>query len=307
MPNYEPMQRGYSALWDRARVDRAAEARKAAQRIFANKTRYKAITAKTGIPYHTIGSKHYRESNLNFATHLHCGDPLTRRTVHVPKGRPATGSPPFTFEFSAIDALTMPPHRLEQVKRWSVERTLYEDEKYNGWGYLGKGNSPYVWSGTTVYTGGKYVADHVYSSTVKDSQLGTAAIYIELAKIDPEVAKALKDREGNPPQDVVDEQLSNNTKKEKRAGTAAASEATVSGTTKATEDTHHWSVAKGIILPIAIGLGVAIMIVCLLSYLKKRKSIPAQVAQKWSLDYADPIVEHVRSQRKKRRMRRKQS
>jgi len=39
----------------------------------------------------------------SFKLHLHNGDPLTARTVNVPKGRPKTGQPPFAWGISAKD------------------------------------------------------------------------------------------------------------------------------------------------------------------------------------------------------------
>lgn len=305
-PTFAASSLGYGNMWDKAVVNRTAEAQKAARTALANKSRYKAITARTGIPYDTIASKHMRESSFNFGTHLHNGDSLARRTVQVPKGRP-TGNPPFTFEDSAVDALTMAPHSLNLVKRWSVERRLYEDEKYNGWGYIGKGNSPYLWAGTSLYIGGKYIADHVYSPTAKDSQLGTVAFYKKLIEIDPEVARAFKDREASPPQDVHDEQLKNQTQKEKRIGGAAAAETTVSGTTKVTVDAPGYTVAMGILLPAAIGIGLAIVAIAILSYLKKRKTVPALVNEKWASvsALADEITKPKRVTHTKKMAKRK--
>lgn len=52
-------------------------------------------------------------------------------------------------------------NQLEQVAGYA--------EKYNGFGYRNKGvSSAYVWAGTEAYTGGMYVADHVFSRTKKD-------------------------------------------------------------------------------------------------------------------------------------------
>jgi lysozyme family protein len=68
------------------------------------------------VPWELIAALHEREAGGSFKGHLHNGDPLTGRTYHVPAGRPAKGSPPFTWEASAIDALTMAPHSLDQVK-----------------------------------------------------------------------------------------------------------------------------------------------------------------------------------------------
>ncbi len=50
-------------------------------------------------------------------------------------------------------------------------------EHYNGLGYRNKGlASPYVWSGTTTYKGGKYVADGQFSASAFDKQLGVAVM-----------------------------------------------------------------------------------------------------------------------------------
>jgi lysozyme family protein len=67
----------------------------------------------------------------NFNRHLHNGDPLTSRTVHVPAGRPKSGTPPFTWEQSAVDALAY--DGLTQVTDWSIEHVAYVFENFNGW------------------------------------------------------------------------------------------------------------------------------------------------------------------------------
>ena len=59
------------------------------------------------MPWYVVGLIHTMESSGNFAAHLHNGDPLSARTTHVPAGRPKAGAPPFTWEESATDALTM--------------------------------------------------------------------------------------------------------------------------------------------------------------------------------------------------------
>jgi lysozyme family protein len=78
-------------------------------RIFdpLNLAQYQHVEARTGVPAYVVGIIHSLEASLSFTTHLHNGDPLTARTVHVPAGRPPTGNPPFQWFDSAIDALTM--------------------------------------------------------------------------------------------------------------------------------------------------------------------------------------------------------
>lgn len=159
-------------LPSRARlVDRAA------RYIIAHRSEYDAVEKATGVPWFMVGAIHWRESSGDFRGCLHNGDKIIgtgRKTYHVPAGR----GPFWTWHASAIDALTMPPHSLHRVPDWSIERVLYETEKYNGWGYWyhGDHSSAYLWAGTNIDHGGKYVADHVWSSSAKDNQQGAAAI-----------------------------------------------------------------------------------------------------------------------------------
>ena len=148
----------------------------AAQEIKNGQVAYKSLEAKTGVPWYMIGMLHYRESDCNFGTNLANGDSLRRRTVHVPAGRPPGGTPPFTFEYAAIDALKY--EGFDKVEGWSIERVLYSMEQYNGWGYRTHGvPSAYVWAGTNQYHSGKYVSDGVFSPYVVDTQLGCAGIF----------------------------------------------------------------------------------------------------------------------------------
>lgn len=147
-------------------------------RILSNRQRYEAVDEKTGVPWYVIAGLHNMESSGSFQMHLHEGSSLKFRTRYVPKGRPITGNPPFTWEYSAIDALTFDKMGLV---RWSeLDATLYASERYNGIGYLKYHPTvptPYLWSYTTVERPGKYVADGKWSSTARSSQVGIAAIW----------------------------------------------------------------------------------------------------------------------------------
>jgi len=144
-------------------------------KIKANKSRYERVYEVTKVPWPVIAAIHYRESGNSFARHLHNGDPLTARTTHVPPGRPKKGNPPFSWEESAIDALTM--QGLHKIVDWSIENTLVLLEKYNGLGYKKKGlPSPYLWSWTDKYKSGKYVADGKFDPKAIDAQCGVAPI-----------------------------------------------------------------------------------------------------------------------------------
>jgi len=149
--------------------------------IMANKSKYQEVTKITGVPWEFIGIVHSLEGDLNFNTHLHNGDSLQRRTSNVPAGRPIAGNPPFSWTASAIDALKM--KGLHLIKEWSLSRYCYELERYNGFGYRlyhSSTLSPYLWSGTNLYTRGKYVKDGKWSSIAVSQQSGAIPILLEL-------------------------------------------------------------------------------------------------------------------------------
>lgn len=165
-------------------------------KINKGKIRYEAMQQKTGVPWFFIGVIHYMEAGCDFTKHMHNGDPLSRRTVQVPAGRPkAPLYPPFTWEQSAFDALQY--EGLTTVKDWSLPQMLYLFEKYNGFGYRNKGiNSPYLWSMSNHYTQGKYVADGRYDPNAVSKQAGAAIILYRVMEKNNILTKYLKTAAG---------------------------------------------------------------------------------------------------------------
>ncbi len=147
---------------------------------------------KNGVPALIIFGFHVRESDASMRCHLHEGSPLTHRTKYVPKGRPLQWNPPDDWYTSALDALYDYEH-LER-KEWDRgEAALDAAESYNGTGYRHKGMpSPYLWSGTTAYQRGKYVADGRFDSQAVDKQIGVAAILLRARERGLEIPKALQ-------------------------------------------------------------------------------------------------------------------
>lgn len=183
MPQFDSVETGYHNLWeemDYAHPGMSRDTVIAAIDVIIAKglqgrSQYEAVEKAIGVPWYWVLGVHYRESNFNFKTHLHNGDSLDGYTFHVPAGRPQVGhGPPFQWFESAIDALTM--RGLDKIKDWTVERDLYEDEGYNGWGYFGRLNTPYVWSWSSLYSGGKVLRDHGPIENVYDQQCGIAVI-----------------------------------------------------------------------------------------------------------------------------------
>tara|TARA_R110002020_G_C16308067_1_gene773592 strand:+ start:1015 stop:1662 length:648 start_codon:yes stop_codon:yes gene_type:complete len=171
--------------WDQAGV-RPSQQRKVAKvvdRIMRNIDRYKLVDSKTNVPWYVLSGLHNMESSGSFRHHLHEGSPLYGRTKCFPKGRPKTGSPPFTWEESAIDAITY--DKLGKVDWGQLDDTLYACERYNGTGYLRYHKStpsPYLWATTTIEKPGKYISDGKWSSTARSKQVGVAAIFKEMEK-----------------------------------------------------------------------------------------------------------------------------
>ncbi|MGC1470426.1 MAG: hypothetical protein WA793_13715 [Sphingorhabdus sp.] len=143
--------------------------------------RYEKVGAQTGVPWYFIAVTHGLEASFNFRAHFHNGDfPLSARTRQVPAGRPTKWLPPSDWESSAKDALRL----LGYVGQsdWSLERTLYRLEAYNGLGYRGLGvPTPYLWSFSNHYERGKFVADGKFSHTAKSQQCGAAVLLKLLA------------------------------------------------------------------------------------------------------------------------------
>ena len=167
----------YVDLWRSCKIrpSRAAEVDKIVDRIVAHKDRYRKAGKPHGVPWHVVAVIHQLEGSGNFKTHLHNGDPLTARTVHVPKGRPKNGRPPFTWEASAADALAF--DGLGRWKNWTLPGTLFALERFNGFGYRPKRiHSPYLWSFSNQYSKGKFVGDNLFSPTAVSQQCGAAVL-----------------------------------------------------------------------------------------------------------------------------------
>ena len=161
------------------------------KKINEGKSKYEdvAATLGNGIHWWFIGVVHFMEAGLFYPNHsryhLHCGDTLTGRTTHIPKGRPKanpgngkfppSSSNPYSWKESALDALSFMGY--DKIKDWSIENCLNLFEKYNGLGYKKRGlPSPYLWSYTQYYVKGKYTLDGKYDPEAVSKQSGVAAI-----------------------------------------------------------------------------------------------------------------------------------
>ena len=185
MPTLNELRPEYELLFNTCVINDAkmTEINKIADTIILNQPRYEVIGKPINIPWFFIGILHTMECGLSFKKHLHNGDPLTARTVQVPKGRPKEGTAPFTFEESAKDALIN--EGFTTVTDWSVPGMLFLFEKYNGFGYRRASiriATPYLWSYSNHYKKGKFSMDGKYDPNLVSKQPGTASILRRLAE-----------------------------------------------------------------------------------------------------------------------------
>jgi lysozyme family protein len=145
-------------------------------RILGKKDRYQAVEDKTPVPWFVVAVIHSLEGDLNFSTHLHNGDSLNQKTVHVPKGRP-DGNPPFAWIDSAADALNF--DGLTSRRNWTLAGSLDALEGFNGFGYRRPEiniPSPYLWSFSNHYSKGKFGSDGHFNRDLISEQCGAAVL-----------------------------------------------------------------------------------------------------------------------------------
>ena len=171
------LRQEYQQRFDAAKVPAARQeiVAQSVRKMLGNRARYERITKSMTMPWYFLAIIHGLEADFRFDAHLHNGDPLTGRTVRVPAGRPAGGTPPFSWEESARDAIAV--NRYDKWNDWSVAGMLVAWERYNGLGYRPHGiHSPYVWACTDLYAKGRYVADGRFDANAESRQCGAVAM-----------------------------------------------------------------------------------------------------------------------------------
>jgi lysozyme family protein len=140
-----------------------------------NQKMWLEVAAEMCCPWYFVAEIHYMEAAFDFRAHLHNGDPLSERTVQEPKGRPPVWNPPEDWISSATDAISFDGFANQQD--WSLARTLYRWESYNGFRSRRNGiHTPYLWSFSNHYSKGKFVADGVWDPNAVSKQCGTAVM-----------------------------------------------------------------------------------------------------------------------------------
>lgn len=185
--DYAELEDEYVRLFEVAgmRAEHAGALAFYTNRVKRHRPRYEAVADAAGgrIPWYFIACIHALESSFDFNTHLFNGDPLTARTVRVPKGQPAADPADgvrYRWEESALAAMRF--KELDRATDWSLPRMLYRLEGYNGFGYRSQlVPTPYLWSFSTLYDRGRFVRDHVFDRNAESRQAGAATIIKKLA------------------------------------------------------------------------------------------------------------------------------
>jgi lysozyme family protein len=93
-PTLTPALRNeYQLLFDTCQIrpEKRAIVQKAVDEITSARARYANVADELNVPWYVVGVIHNMEGSLNFATHLHNGDPLSARTVQVPRRQTSQG------------------------------------------------------------------------------------------------------------------------------------------------------------------------------------------------------------------------
>lgn len=186
MPNLADLKVLEAKRWQAAKTLRGPVFTTVAARLIAPdaKAHYLAVEAQTGVPWFFVAVIHDRECSQDWKGSLAQGDPWNRMSVHVPKGR----GPFNSWNEAAFDALTHCSPFSARNKDWTIGGLLVSLEQYNGMGYANRGvASPYIWSGTDQYHGGKYVRDGVFDPNAYDKQLGCAGLLKAMMALDSSI------------------------------------------------------------------------------------------------------------------------
>lgn len=185
---FDDLHDEYAQSWADVQINKKDMARvtAAAKLVLAGKAQYIAAGAARGVPWWVVGVWHWRESTCDFKGVLHNGEEIIgtgRKTKLVPAGRG-----PFNSWPEAADDALLIKGLNPGSPVWTAAMFQFQSERFNGMGYRMRGlPSAYLYAGTNLYRGGKFVEDGVFDRSVWDKQLGVVAIVKRLMELDDSV------------------------------------------------------------------------------------------------------------------------
>jgi lysozyme family protein len=184
---FDALRGEYTVMLARMQITRVAAVDAAAQRLarLIDAGHYAAGCAATGVPQAVAAASFDREASSNFALSPCQGDPIDRKSVHVPAGR----GPYANWTDAQIDAYHIDHLDAVGASNWTWELGCYYEELFNGFGPRNHGKvSGYLMAGTSAYTGGKYVTDRVWNPNAQDEQLGVIPVAYRIVQLRPALA-----------------------------------------------------------------------------------------------------------------------
>jgi len=179
---FDELKDEYTADLAAMKFTEATAALATAKRLLTHKDRFMSVQKSCGVPALWLMPIWEREGP-QFLSYFGNGDPLDRVTRDVPRGR----GPFDTWEAGCVDALRL--DHITECTDWTWPMALFEAEKWNGFGPRMHGRpTGYLWAGTSIYRGGKYISDGVWSRGTWDHQLGFVIVAKQLASLDQDIA-----------------------------------------------------------------------------------------------------------------------
>lgn len=157
-----------------------------ATKLLGFKTRYQEVSSVDGVPVLFIAPSFEREASSNFRLNPAQGWPLTSVSHLIPHNGPFR-----TWYDAAIAAYHIDGLDKVGAANWTWELICFYGEAFNGFGPRMHGkHTGYLWGGTNIYTGGKFVHDGPtgWDPNYMDTQLGIIPIARRMAQLDPTLA-----------------------------------------------------------------------------------------------------------------------
>jgi len=188
----------YTNLLVHMKITSVAEVNATAEKLlkFIDEGRYKAACDATGVPEIVAAASFEREASSDFRRSAAQGDFLFQVSHDVPRGLGpyvnAGDKNPEDWK-KAWDEAAIAAYKIDGLDQvgatnWSWEIACFKEELFNGFGPRMHGrHSGYLWAGSNIYTGGKYIADgpNGWSETAVDSQLGVIPIMFRMVELRP--------------------------------------------------------------------------------------------------------------------------
>lgn len=183
---FTELQPEYAADIAHLTITRPLDIDNAAKKILRHENidRYIAACEGTEVPPAFIGVLDLREGDCNPHLGLGQGDRWDHVSTHVPRG-----FGPFPSWAAAAKFYIHYDHLDENSSPWSIEYACWKGEIWNGLGPRAHGRATgYLWAGTSIYRGGKYIADGVWNPNAVDQQIGIIPVLLRIGQLVPDLA-----------------------------------------------------------------------------------------------------------------------